>query len=200
MLLVVDRCGLKDKRPCLSHKQNPQYVLWFDDLIIYIRDHMPWHRKSFFLYEGCFCCLVSPSGRVLLLMAVYSTARAWIFTGLNVIVQALHTNTSSVRSCLLQHLFIDCLVTFVWLSGNRRRTKKEHGEWVGLSTAERWKKKVVCFFFNAGTFFRLLLHSMKATFTHYPGSQSQLWAFLIRRNADRMAKKGKLSKRKKREA
>lgn len=31
--------------------------------------------------------------------------------GLNVIVQALHTNTSSVRSCLLQHLFIDCLVT-----------------------------------------------------------------------------------------
>lgn len=35
-----------------------------------------------------------------------------LLVGLNVIVQALHTNTSSVRSCLLQHLFIDCLVTF----------------------------------------------------------------------------------------
>lgn len=41
----------------------------------------------------------------------YSKSLNFYRSDLNVIVQALHTNTSSVRSCLLQHLFIDCLVT-----------------------------------------------------------------------------------------
>lgn len=127
-------------------------------------------------------------------------------------LQALHTNTSSVRSCLLQRLFIDCLVTFLY-------------DWVGIADTQNgtrrmsqpvdsrtFKENVFPFsFLNAGTFSCLLLHSMRATFTHYPGSQSQLWAFFDpkkrwergmrkKKKKKNKNKKGKLSKSKKREA
>lgn len=56
--------------------------------------------------------------------------------GLNVIVQALHTNTSSVRSCLLQHLFIDCLVAlYDWVRG--ADTQTETGQVDLLMTGEK---------------------------------------------------------------
>lgn len=79
-----------------------------DDFIVCIWDHISWHRKLFCLCGGSPHSLLLPSDKALLLMAVmqYRKSLNLLLVGLNVIVKALHTNTSSVRSCLLQHLFI----------------------------------------------------------------------------------------------
>lgn len=181
--------------------QQILYVLWLDDLIVHIWDHMPWHRKLFFFcmrdvhapvsYPAAECCCYR---QYTVQQELESSP-----VGLNAIVQALHTNTSSVRSCLLQHLFIDCLVTlYVWVgiadtqrnaasSSARRRQEKNIKKKKGFESRKHF---LVCFYIP-----------WELPFTHSPGSQSQLWAFSIGRNADRrMEKKGKLSKRKKREA
>lgn len=111
MLLVVVIGDCEDEWPCLKRvadtqckTENTVCFMTCRPNRTYLRPHALAQEVVFFLYAGCSCSLFLPSGKVLLLMAVYSTERV----GLIVIVQALHTNTSSVRSCLLQHLFIDC--------------------------------------------------------------------------------------------
>lgn len=98
--------------------QKMLYVLGLVDL--------PWHRKLFFLYEGCSRSLFLPSGKVLLLlMAVYSTARARIFTG-----QTKRHRTSTSHKYLFSTFlpasaFIYWLFgNFVWLSRGRRHTNR----------------------------------------------------------------------------
>lgn len=117
--------------------------------IKHIHDCIPWHRM-YFVYEGCARPLFLPSGKVLLLMAVYRTARAWIFTGRT---RCHHTSTSHkylFSTFLPASAFIYWLFgNFVWLSRNRRH-KKEQSEWVSLSMGRTIKEKG---FLDGGTFF-----------------------------------------------
>lgn len=98
----------------------------------------------------------------------YSKSLNSLLVGLNVIVQALHTNTSSVRSCLLQHLFIDCLMTlYDWIGIADTQTEQEDifkdEEKRGFWTEEHF---LVCFYIP-----------WELPSPNYLGSQSQLWAF-----------------------
>lgn len=118
-----------------------------------------------------------PSGSVWPLMAAQMQRELESApVGPNITVQALHTNTSSVRSCLLQHLFIDCLVTLYDWVGTADTHKHTQGEWVSLSMNKR-KGFFFCYL-NGGMFSCLFFYiPWELPFTHYPGSQSQLWAF-----------------------
>lgn len=160
----------EDEWPCLSQRvidtqcKHNQYCMFYDLICT-----SP-------LYEGCPCSLLWPSGKVLLLMAVYSAARAWIFTGRT----KRHCTSTSHKYLFSTFLpasaFIYWLFSnFLCLSRNRRHTNRTQ------RVSQENKRKMVF----EWTFSCLLLHSIRATFTHSPGSQSQLWAFSIWRNADR---------------
>lgn len=97
-------------------------------------------------------------------------------------------------SAFIYWLFLVTLYDWVEIAD----TQKEHKR---NESACRWQDIKRKGYLNGGTFSCLLLHSTRATFTHYPDSQSLLWAFfLIWRITDGRREKGKLSKRKKREA
>lgn len=99
----------------------------------------------------------------------YSKSLNSLLVGLNVIVQALHTNTSSVRSCLLQHLFIDCLMTLY--------------DWIGIADTQtrpggyfqRWREEGFFFFeqrsifLSAFTFHESYLHPTIWVVSHNSG-------------------------------
>ena len=139
--------------------------------VVHIWDHMPWHRKfSFFLSlitGNVHAPFFLPSGKVLLLMAVYSTARAWIFTG-----RTKRRRTSTSHKYLFS-TFLPASAFIYWLFGNfvwlRResQTHKRNRTTFKKDTADE----------SEGHFLVCFVHSTRATFTHYPGSQSQLWAF-----------------------
>lgn len=94
----------------------------------YLRPHALAQEVSFFfLYEGYSHSLFLPSGKVLLLMAVYSTARAWIFTGRTKCHRTSTSHKYLFSTFLPASAFIYWLFgNFVCLSGNRRQV--EHGE------------------------------------------------------------------------
>lgn len=133
MLMVVIILDCEDKWPCLTqrvadtqckYKRYCSYILWLDDSTVHIWDHMPWHRKFFLsLYGECSCSLFLPSGKVLLLMAVYSTARAWIFTGWTKCRRTSTSHKYLFSTFLPASAFIYWLFgNFVWLRRNRRHT------------------------------------------------------------------------------
>lgn len=119
--------------------QKILYILWLDDSIVHIWEHMPWHRKFFFvsLRGECLCL---PSGKVLLLMAVYSTARAWIFTGRTKRCSTSTSHKYLFSTFLPASAFIYWLFSnFVWLrrynrhtnrTGRRLKKKKKDSGWV----------------------------------------------------------------------
>lgn len=103
-----------------------------------------------------------PSGKVL--MAVYRTARVWIFNGRRKrhLISTSHKylfSTFLPASAFIYLLFGN----FVWLHITHTHTQLVFQPVDGRRIGESF---LVCF-----------LHSMRATFTHYPRSQSQLWAF-----------------------
>lgn len=99
----------------------------------------------------------------------YSKSLNSLLVGLNVIVQALHTNTSSVRSCLLQHLFIDCLMTLY--------------DWIGIADTQTEQGDIFKdeekkdFFWTEEHFLVCFYIPWELPSPNYLGSQSQLWAF-----------------------
>lgn len=100
----------------------------------------------------------------------YSKSLNSSLVGLNVIVQALHTNTSSVRSCLLQHLFIDCLMTlYDWIGIADTQTEQNRRIFSKMKRRRVFEQRNI--FLSAFTFHESYLHPT------YLGSQSQLWAF-----------------------
>lgn len=187
MLLVVIIVNCEDKWPCLlskgcRYKVQTQRILYlfmtwwlkyettclgtgslffFLMFFLYVQDVL----APFFSYQVAKCCRY---GQYTVQQELES-----LLVGLDVIVQALHTNTSSVRSCLLQHLFIDCLVTLYDWVGIRRHTKTKTGLYLREKTRQMSRPvidgRIKVRGLTRGTFSCLLLHSMRATFTHLPG-------------------------------
>lgn len=124
-----------------------------------------------------------PSGKVLLLWAVYSTARAWIFTGRT---RRHRTSTSHKylfstflpASAFIYWLFGD----FVWLSGNTQTHKKENRtifeekDAADESSRQRRETKRKRFWLEEH-FLVCFYIPWELPSPTYPGSQSQLWAF-----------------------
>lgn len=163
------------RRVALSFSKGCRYTAWNTKKIysIFTRGlHRMYLRPHALAQEVIVSFL--PSGKVLLLwMAVYSTARAWIFTGRTKRHRTSTSHKYLFSTFLPASAFIYWLFdNFVWLSRNRRHTDKQKQDYI---LKRRWRRRIKRRVF--WTFSRLLLHSMRATFTHYLGSQSQLWAF-----------------------
>lgn len=179
MLLVVIIVDCEDKWPCLSQRiadtqcNHNNYSIFFDFIVrTYVRPHALAQEVIFVsLRETSTLPRLTQWQSVVVNGSIqYSKSLNSLLVGLNVIVQALHTNTSSVRSCLLQHLFIDCLMTlydWIGIADTQKQTEQEDifkdEEKKGFWTEEHF---LVCFYIP-----------WELPSPNYLGSQSQLWAF-----------------------